>query len=64
MLFRQTEWMSVVLSKIAAGTEVDVEIEQKLDDLRKTVGVVQHPGVFHICSLAPMSISFDLFIDC
>ena len=41
--------MSGLLSKIAAGTVVDLEIEQKLDDLRRTVGVVQHPGVFDIC---------------
>ena len=49
MLHRQTEWMSGLLSKMSAGTVVDVEIEQKLDDLRRTVGVVQHPGVFHVC---------------
>ena len=51
MLLRQTEWMSGLLSKMSAGTVVDVEIEQKLDDLRRTVGVVQHPGVFQICKI-------------
>ena len=43
--------MSGLLSKMSAGTVVDVEIEQKLDDLRRTVGVVQHPGVFQICKI-------------
>ena len=41
-MIRQTEWMSNVLSKIAASELVDDDVEEELDELRRTVGVVQH----------------------
>ena len=42
LMIRQTEWMSNVLSKIAASELVDDDVEEQLDELRRTVGVVQH----------------------
>ena len=41
-MIRQTEWMSSLLSKIAASKVVNLDTEEKLDSLRRTVGVVQH----------------------
>ena len=41
-MIRQTEWMSSLLSKIAASKVVNMDTEEKLDSLRRTVGVVQH----------------------
>ena len=41
-MIRQTEWMSSLLSKIAASKVVNTDTEEKLDSLRRTVGVVQH----------------------
>ena len=50
-MIRQTEWMSGLLSKIAASEAVDFETEEKLDELRRTVGLVQHHFVFVVVYL-------------
>ena len=62
LLLRQTEWMSGVLSKISAASVVDIQTEQKLDELRRTVGVVQHLRVFHICKI-PIDCDFAVMLS-